>query len=76
MVTPETLLEVKRVMEAVIVKKILLLAVVLGFANSSWAQSARKDAVDRMDNAAQVLHEILAAPDQGIPEEVLVRSDR
>ena len=76
MVTPETLLEVKRVMEAVIVKKRLLLAVVLGFASSSWAGSARKDAVDRMDNAAQVLHEILAAPDQGIPEEVLVRSDR
>jgi SH3 domain-containing YSC84-like protein 1 len=71
MVTPETLLEVKRVMEAVIVKKLLLLAVVLGFANSSWAGSARKDAVDRMDNAAQVLHEILSAPDQGIPGEVL-----
>src|SRR5437868_11567869 len=52
-------------------KKILLLAVLLGFTNLSWAGSARQDAVDRMDNAATVLHEILAAPDQGIPEEVL-----
>src|SRR5437868_1180284 len=52
-------------------KKILLLAVLLGFTNLSWAGSARQDAVDRMDNAATVLHEILAAPDKGIPEEVL-----
>ena len=52
-------------------KKILLLAVQLGFTNLSWAGSARQDAVDRMDNAATVLHEILAAPDKGIPEEVL-----
>src|SRR5437016_10192784 len=52
-------------------KKILLLAVLLGFTNLSWAGSARHDAVDRMDNAATVLHEILAAPDKGIPEEVL-----
>jgi SH3 domain-containing YSC84-like protein 1 len=52
-------------------KKIVLLAVVLGITNLSWAGSARKDAVNRMDNAAQVLHEIMAAPDQGIPEEVL-----
>jgi lipid-binding SYLF domain-containing protein len=58
-------------MEAVTMKKLLLLAVVLGITNVSWAGTARQDAVNRMDNAAQVLHEILAAPDQGIPQEVL-----
>ena len=52
-------------------KKLLLLVVALGVSNVSWAGTARQDAVNRMDNAAQVLHEILAAPDQGIPEEVL-----
>src|SRR5438270_11688107 len=52
-------------------KKLLLFAVVFGFIHLSWAGTAHKDAVDRMDNAAQVLHEILRAPDQGIPEEVL-----
>ncbi|HJX01024.1 MAG TPA: hypothetical protein VJ453_12720, partial [Terriglobales bacterium] len=52
-------------------KKLLLLAVVASVTNLSWAGTARKDAIDRMNNAAQVLHEILAAPDQGIPEEVL-----
>ena len=52
-------------------KKLLLFAVVFGVTHLSWAGTAHKDAVDRMDNAAQVLHEILGAPDQGIPEEVL-----
>jgi len=52
-------------------KKLLLLAVVFGITNLSWAGTARQDAVNRMDNAAQVLHEILATPDKGIPEEVL-----
>src|SRR5436305_13069488 len=52
-------------------KKLLLFAVVFGVTHLSWAGTAHKDAVDRMDNAAQVLHEILGAPDQRIPEEVL-----
>jgi len=36
-----------------------------------WAGSAREDAVERLNNAGQVLHEIMAMPDKGIPEEVL-----
>ncbi|MFL6439134.1 MAG: lipid-binding SYLF domain-containing protein [Terriglobales bacterium] len=52
-------------------QRLLLLVVAVGVSSFSWAGTARQDAVNRMDNAAQVLHEILAAPDQGIPEEVL-----
>jgi len=36
-----------------------------------WAGSAREDATERLDNAKQVVHEIMGMPDKGIPEEVL-----
>ncbi len=49
----------------------MLLAVVLGLANLSWAGSGRQDAEDRLTSAGTVLHEIMATPDKGIPEEVL-----
>jgi lipid-binding SYLF domain-containing protein len=53
------------------VKKLVLLAVLLSFANLGWAESNRESSTDRLDNAGKVLHEIMAAPDNGIPEEVL-----
>src|SRR5271170_773306 len=37
----------------------------------AWAGSAREDTVDRMQKSVDVLHAIMAAPDKGIPEEVL-----
>jgi len=37
----------------------------------AWAGSNREATDDRMDHAGRVLHEIMAAPDKGIPEEVL-----
>ena len=37
----------------------------------AWAGSVREDATQRLDNSADVLQEITAAPDKGIPEEVL-----
>jgi SH3 domain-containing YSC84-like protein 1 len=43
----------------------------LGMATAAWAESDRQATVDRMDHAGSVLHEIMAAPDSGIPEEVL-----
>jgi SH3 domain-containing YSC84-like protein 1 len=52
-------------------KKLLLLAVVLSLSCLSWAGTGRQDATDRLDRAAKVLHEIMQAPDNGIPEEVL-----
>jgi lipid-binding SYLF domain-containing protein len=39
--------------------------------NTAVAASDREESVDRLQNSASVLHEILAAPDKGIPEEVL-----
>ena len=36
-----------------------------------WSDSKKEEATDRLDNAAKVLHEVMAAPDKGIPEEVL-----
>jgi SH3 domain-containing YSC84-like protein 1 len=52
-------------------KKLMLIVVVLSLGCLSWAESGRQDAVDRLNNAATVLHEIMQAPDNGIPEEVL-----
>jgi len=39
--------------------------------NAAFASSDRQESVDRLQNSANVLHEIMAAPDKGIPEEVL-----
>jgi lipid-binding SYLF domain-containing protein len=39
-----------------------------------WAGSERQDAVDRLNNAATVLHEIMDAPDQRIPERIMKRA--
>ena len=48
---------------------VLSLAALLG--NLAWAGSAREDSTERLQNSADVLKEIAAAPDKGIPEEVL-----
>ncbi len=52
-------------------KKFMLAMMVLGLSSLSWAgEETRKDSVERLDKAATVLHEIMATPDKGIPEEV------
>jgi len=51
-------------------KKSLLLIVVLSLGTLSWANGT-EDARDRLTNAGRVLSEIMAAPDKGIPQEVL-----
>jgi SH3 domain-containing YSC84-like protein 1 len=43
----------------------------LGVASAAWADSNREATDNRLDHAGRVLHEIMAAPDSGIPEEVL-----
>ena len=48
---------------------VVSLAVLLG--NLAWAGSAREDSTQRLQNSAEVLKEIAAAPDKGIPEEVI-----
>src|SRR6202047_2717823 len=52
-------------------KKVMFLLAMLSLGTLCWAESAREDATDRLDNATKVLHEIMAMPDKGIPEEVL-----
>ncbi len=52
-------------------KKMILSMALLSLAPLGWADSPRDATVDRLDQAGAVLHEIMAAPDQGIPEEVL-----
>ena len=49
----------------------MLLAVLLSLASLGWSESKLESSTDRLDNAGRVLQEIMAAPDSGIPEEVL-----
>src|ERR1700720_2316285 len=51
--------------------KLMFLLAMLSVGTLCWAESAREDATDRLDNATKVLHEIMGMPDNGIPEEVL-----
>ena len=43
----------------------------MGAACTAWAESDRQESMDRLDHAGRVLHEVMAAPDSGIPQEVL-----
>lgn len=52
-------------------KKIMVFVAMLGVASLGWADSVRTNATDRLQNAADVLHQIMATPDKGIPEEVM-----
>jgi lipid-binding SYLF domain-containing protein len=48
----------------------LVALVGLGVATTAWAETP-EDVQNRVDNATLVLHQIMAAPDNGIPQEVL-----
>jgi lipid-binding SYLF domain-containing protein len=52
-------------------KKLMTLVAVLSLTGMCWAGTDREATVNRLDHAGAVLHEIMAAPDRGIPEEVL-----
>jgi lipid-binding SYLF domain-containing protein len=50
----------------------LLLMCLMGLVGTSaWAGSAREDSVARLQSSVDVLQAIMAAPDKGVPEEVL-----
>ena len=51
-------------------KKIMTFVAILSMTSIGWAASSREATYDRLDHAGNVLHEIMAAPDKGIPEEV------
>jgi lipid-binding SYLF domain-containing protein len=55
-------------------KKLALLGAMLSLASLCWAGSERRDTIDRLNNAAKVLDEIMAAPDQRIPDEIMKRA--
>jgi len=53
-------------------RQVMVLGALLGVAGMVWASDTPKEtATDRLDNAAQVLHQIMGTPDKGIPEEVM-----
>jgi lipid-binding SYLF domain-containing protein len=52
-------------------KKLLVLSGMLGIATLGWSDTKKEEAADRLDSAAKVLHEVMAAPDKGIPNEVM-----
>jgi lipid-binding SYLF domain-containing protein len=52
-------------------KKLVVLTAVMGLATLGWADTKKEDAVDRVEKATKVVHEIMAAPDKGIPQEVV-----
>src|ERR1700726_2762232 len=52
-------------------KKVTLVLAVFSLGRRYWAGSAREGATDRLNNATNVLHEIMGMSDNGIPEEVL-----
>jgi lipid-binding SYLF domain-containing protein len=43
----------------------------MSLATLSWADETKQSATERLDKSATVLKEIMAAPDKGIPEEVM-----
>jgi SH3 domain-containing YSC84-like protein 1 len=55
-------------------KQVLVLTAVLGVASMGWAADKgdiKANATDRLDNAANVLKEVMGTPDKGIPSEVM-----
>ena len=52
-------------------KKAITFVALLSLTSIGWAGTNREATNDRLDHAGRVLHEIMAAPDSGIPEEVL-----
>jgi lipid-binding SYLF domain-containing protein len=52
-------------------KKLMTLVAVLSMTSIAWAGSNREATDNRLDHAGRVLHEIMSAPDKGIPEQVL-----
>jgi lipid-binding SYLF domain-containing protein len=52
-------------------KKIMLLVAVVGLAPLCWADQSKEQIDDRLQKAAEVLHQVMATPDKGIPQEVI-----
>ena len=55
-------------------KKAITLVALLSLTSIGWAGTDREATNDRLDHAGSVLHEIMAAPDKGIPDELLEKA--
>ena len=53
------------------VTSVLLMSLIGLLGTYAWAGSAREDSLERLKLSTDVLKAIMAAPDNGIPEEVL-----
>jgi lipid-binding SYLF domain-containing protein len=56
------------------VKKLMFLLVLSNLGALCWAASERENAIHRLDHSAKVLHELIDAPDQRIPDHILRRA--
>jgi SH3 domain-containing YSC84-like protein 1 len=52
-------------------KKIMCALALMSLATIGWAKDDKQTDVDRLDQAGEVLHQVMAAPDKGIPQEVM-----
>ena len=52
-------------------KSIMFVLAIASLATSSWADESKQSATERLDKSATVLDEVMAAPDKGIPDEVM-----
>ncbi len=52
-------------------KRIFVLCAALSLTSVGWADNSRQATIDRMQKASEVLQEIMATPDKGIPDEVM-----
>jgi SH3 domain-containing YSC84-like protein 1 len=52
-------------------KKMVFLIAMLAMTSACWADQSRETVDDRLSQAGEVLRQIMATPDKGIPEEVL-----
>lgn len=55
-------------------KKLMFLLFIMNLGAQCWAASEREAAIDRLDHSARVLHELMNAPDQRIPDHILRRA--
>jgi lipid-binding SYLF domain-containing protein len=54
-------------------KKFVAFVAVMSLASFSWA-GAKEDSTERLTRSSEVLNQMVAAPDKGIPEEVLAKA--
>lgn len=52
-------------------KRLITAALLLILSAAAYGKNNRQDTLDRLDAAATVINEIMAAPDKGVPEEIL-----